>query len=193
LADGKHVLVAVDANGARLYRTLMSTDAGHPERLVPLMRYNHSSKYNRDEANAFPRQERAPQTRTTPQTSPRPVSTGKTEKSKKTNTLPDAIARAVLEKLVEIDPETILIAAHGKGKGDAARALCGFAEKRAPRIAKKIIGRAIHLESEKGGRRLTEPQLLATARRAYRHALAPRVSLESQKQGHIHGRRVRHV
>ena len=167
LADGKHVLVAVDAKGARVYRTLLSSDATRPpERLVPLIRYNDSSKYDeKDDAR----------------------------RNKKYSKLPDAIARAVLEKLAEIDPDTVLVAAHGKGKGDAARALVSFLGKHDRKLASRIVGEAVHVESEKGGRRLSDRQLLATARRAYRRVLAPRVPLEPQKRGFTHGRRVRHV
>ena len=167
LVDGKHVLVAVDAKGARVYRTLLSSDATRPpERLVPLIRYNDSSKYDeKDDAR----------------------------RNKKYSKLPDAIARAVLEKLAEIDPDTVLVAAHGKGKGDAARALVSFLGKHDRKLASRIVGEAVHLESEKGGRRLSDRQLLATARRAYRRVLSPRVPLEPQKQGVTHGRRVRHV
>ena len=167
LVDGKHVLVAVDAKGARVYRTLLSSDATRPpERLVPLIRYNDSSKYDeKDDAR----------------------------RNKKYSKLPDAIARAVLEKLAEIDPDTVLVAAHGKGKGDAARALVSFLGKHDRKLASRIVGEAVHVESEKGGRRLSDRQLLATARRAYRRVLAPRVPLEPQKQGVTHGRRVRHV
>ena len=167
LVDGKHVLVAVDAKGARVYRTLLSSDATRPpERLVPLIRYNDSSKYDeKDDAR----------------------------RNKKYSKLPDAIARAVLEKLAEIDPDTVLVAAHGKGKGDAARALVSFLGKHDRKLASRIVGEAVHVESEKGGRRLSDRQLLATARRAYRRVLSPRVPLEPQKQGVTHGRRVRHV
>ena len=167
LVDGKHVLVAVDAKGARVYRTLLSSDATRPpERLVPLIRYNDSSKYDeKDDAR----------------------------RNKKYSKLPDAIARAVLEKLAEIDPDTVLVAAHGKGKGDAARALVSFLGKHDRKLASRIVGEAVHVESEKGGRRLSDRQLLATARRAYRRVLAPRVLLEPQKRGFTHGRRVRHV
>ena len=167
LVDDKHVLVAVDAKGARVYRTLLSSDATRPpERLVPLIRYNDSSKYDeKDDAR----------------------------RNKKYSKLPDAIARAVLEKLAEIDPDTVLVAAHGKGKGDAARALVSFLGKHDRKLASRIVGEAVHLESEKGGRRLSDRQLLATARRAYRRVLSPRVPLEPQKQGVTHGRRVRHV
>ena len=171
LADGKHVLVAVDAKGARVYRTLLSSDATRPpERLVPLIRYNDSSKY--DEKKSDPTE---------------------TRRNKKASHLPDAIARAVLEKLAEIDPDTVLVAAHGKGKGDAARALVSFLGKHDRKLASRIVGEAVHVESEKGGRRLSDRQLLATARRAYRRVLAPRVPLEPQKRGFTHGRRVRHV
>ena len=171
LADGKHVLVAVDAKGARVYRTLLSSDATRPpERLVPLIRYNDSSKY--DEKKSDPTE---------------------TRRNKKASHLPDAIARAVLEKLAEIDPDTVLVAAHGKGKGDAARALVSFLGKHDRNLASRIVGEAIHVESEKGGRRLSDRQLLATARRAYRRVLAPRIPLEPQKRGFTHGRRVRHV
>ena len=167
LVDGKHVLVAVDAKGARVYRTLLSSDATRPpERLVPLIRYNDSSKYDeKDDAR----------------------------RNKKYSKLPDAIARAVLEKLAEIDPDTVLVAAHGKGKGDAARALVSFLGKHDRKLASRIVGEAVHVESEKGGRRLSDRQLLATARRADRRVLAPRVPLEPQKRGFTHGRRVRHV
>ena len=167
LADGKHVLVAVDAKGARVYRTLLSSDATRPpERLVPLIRYNDSSKYDeKDDAR----------------------------RNKKYSKLPDAIARAVLEKLAEIDPDTVLVAAHGKGKGDAARALVSFLGKHDRNLASRVVGEAIHAESEKGGRRLSDRQLLAAARRAYRRVLAPRIPLEPQKRGFTHGRRVRHV
>ena len=167
LADGKHVLVAVDAKGARVYRTLLSSDATRPpERLVPLIRYNDSSKYDeKDDAR----------------------------RNKKYSKLPDAIARAVLEKLAEIDPDTVLVAAHGKGKGDAARALVSFLGKHDRNLASRIVGEAIHVESEKGGRRLSDRQLLATARRTYRRVLAPRIPLEPRKRGFTHGRRVRHV
>ena len=172
LADGKHVLVAVDAKGARVYRTLLSSDATRPpERLVPLVRYNDSSKY--DEKKSDP--------------------TSQTRRNKKASRLPDAIARAVLEKLAEIDPDTVLVAAHGKGKGDAARALVSFLGKHDRNLASRIVGEAIHVESEKGGRRLSDRQLLATARRTYRRVLAPRIPLESRKRGFTHGRRVRHV
>ena len=171
LADGKHVLVAVDAKGARVYRTLLSSDATRPpERLVPLIRYNDSSKY--DEKKSDPTE---------------------TRRNKKASHLPDAIARAVLEKLAEIDPDTVLVAAHGKGKGDAARALVSFLGKHDRNLAARVVGEAIHVESEKGGRRLSDRQLLATARRAYRRVLAPRIPLEPQKRGFTHGRRVRHV
>jgi len=171
LADGKHVLVAVDAKGARVYRTLLSSDATRPpERLVPLIRYNDSSKY--DEKKSDP---------------------AETRRNKKASRLPDAIARAVLEKLAEIDPDTVLVAAHGKGKGDAARALVSFLGKHDRNLASRVVGEAIHVESEKGGRRLSDRQLLATARRAYRRVLAPRIPLEPQKRGFTHGRRVRHV
>ena len=171
LADGKHVLVAVDAKGARVYRTLLSSDATHPpERLVPLIRYNDSSKY--DEKKSDPTE---------------------TRRNKKASQLPDAIARAVLEKLAEIDPDTVLVAAPGKGKGDAARALVSFLGKHDRNLASRVVGEAIHVESEKGGRRLSDRQLLATARRAYRRVLAPRIPLEPQKRGFTHGRRVRHV
>jgi len=171
LADGKHVLVAVDAKGARVYRTLLSSDATRPpERLVPLIRYNDSSKY--DEKKSDPTE---------------------TRRNKKASHLPDAIARAVLEKLAEIDPDTVLVAAHGKGKGDAARALVSFLGKHDRNLASRVVGEAIHVESEKGGRRLSDRQLLATARRAYRRVLAPRIPLEPQKRGFTHGRRVRHV
>jgi len=171
LADGKHVLVAVDAKGARVYRTLLSSDATRPpERLVPLIRYNDSSKY--DEKKSDPTE---------------------TRRNKKASRLPDAIARAVLEKLAEIDPDTVLVAAHGKGKGDAARALVSFLGKHDRNLASRVVGEAIHVESEKGGRRLSDRQLLATARRAYRRVLAPRIPLEPQKRGFTHGRRVRHV
>ena len=167
LVDGKHVLVAVDAKGARVYRTLLSSDATRPpERLVPLIRYNDSSKYDeKDDAR----------------------------RNKKYSKLPDAIARAVLEKLAEIDPDTVLVAAHGKGKGDAARALVSFLGKHDRNLASRVVGEAIHAESEKGGRRLSDRQLLAAARRAYRRVLAPRIPLEPQKRGFTHGRRVRHV
>ena len=167
LADGKHVLVAVDAKGARVYRTLLSSDVTRPpERLVPLIRYNDSSKYDeKDDAR----------------------------RNKKYSKLPDAIARAVLEKLAEIDPDTVLVAAHGKGKGDAARALVSFLGKHDRNLASRVVGEAIHAESEKGGRRLSDRQLLAAARRAYRRVLAPRIPLEPQKRGFTHGRRVRHV
>ena len=171
LVDGKHVLVAVDAKGARVYRTLLSSDATRPpERLVPLIRYNDSSKY--DEKKSDPTE---------------------TRRNKKASHLPDAIARAVLEKLAEIDPDTVLVAAHGKGKGDAARALVSFLGKHDRKLASRIVGEAVHVESEKGGRRLSDRQLLATARRAYRRVLAPRIPLEPQKRGFTHGRRVRHV
>ena len=171
LADGKHVLVAVDAKGARVYRTLLSSDATRPpERLVPLIRYNDSSKY--DEKKSDPTE---------------------TRRNKKASHLPDAIARAVLEKLAEIDPDTVLVAAHGKGKGDAARALVSFLGKHDRNLASRVVGEAIHAESEKGGRRLSDRQLLAAARRAYRRVLAPRIPLEPQKRGFTHGRRVRHV
>ena len=171
LADGKHVLVAVDAKGARVYRTLLSSDATRPpERLVPLIRYNDSSKY--EEKKSDPTE---------------------TRRNKKASQLPDAIARAVLEKLAEIDPDTVLVAAHGKGKGDAARALVSFLGKHDRNLASRVVGEAIHVESEKGGRRLSDRQLLATARRAYRRVLAPRIPLEPQKRGFTHGRRVRHV
>ena len=173
LADGKHVLVAVDAKGARVYRTLLSSDATRPpERLVPLIRYNDSSKYRYDEKKSDPTE---------------------TRRNKKASRLPDAIARAVLEKLAEIDPDTVLVAAHGKGKGDAARALVSFLGKHDRNLASRVVGEAIHVESEKGGRRLSDRQLLATARRAYRRVLAPRIPLEPQKRGFTHGRRVRHV
>ena len=171
LADGKHVLVAVDAKGARVYRTLLSSDATRPpERLVPLIRYNDSSKY--DEKKSDPTE---------------------TRRNKKASHLPDAIARAVLEKLAEIDPDTVLVAAHGKGKGDAARALVSFLGKHDRNLAARVVGEAIHVESEKGGRRLSDRQLLATARRTYRRVLAPRIPLEPRKRGFTHGRRVRHV
>jgi hypothetical protein len=171
LADGKHVLVAVDAKGARVDRTLLSSDATRPpERLVPLIRYNDSSKY--DEKKSDPTE---------------------TRRNKKASHLPDAIARAVLEKLAEIDPDTVLVAAHGKGKADAACALVSFLGKHDRNLAARVVGEAIHVESEKGGRRLSDRQLLATARRAYRRVLAPRIPLEPQKRGFTHGRRVRHV
>ena len=54
-------------------------------------------------------------------------------------------------------------------------------------------GDVVHLESGKGGRRLTEAQLLSAARRAYRMLLKPKVPLEPQKVGFTHGRRVKHV
>ena len=54
-------------------------------------------------------------------------------------------------------------------------------------------GDVIHLESGKGGRRLTEAQLLSAARRAYRTLLKPRVPLEPQKFGFTHGRHVKHI
>ena len=58
LVDGKHVLVAVDAKGARVYRTLLSSDATRPpERLVPLIRYNDSSKYNEHDDDALRRRD----------------------------------------------------------------------------------------------------------------------------------------
>ena len=168
LADGKHVLVAVDAKGARVYRTLLSSDLTRaPERLVPLIRYNHSSKYNEHDDDAL--------------------------RNKKSSNLPDAVSRAVLEKLADIDPDTVLVAAHGKGKGDAARALVSFLGKHDRNLASRVVGEAIHAESEKGGRRLSDRQLLAAARRAYRRVLAPRIPLEPQKRGFTHGRRVRHV
>ena len=171
LADGKHVLVAVDAKGARVYRTLLSSDVTRPpERLVPLIRYNDASKH--DEKKGDPTE---------------------TRRNKKASTLPDAIARAVLEKLAEIDPDTVLVAAHGKGKDDAARALVSFLGKHDRNLASRVVGEAIHAESEKGGRRLSDRQLLAAARRAYRRVLAPRIPLEPQKRGFTHGRRVRHV
>jgi len=174
LADGKHVLVAVDAKGARVYRTLLSSDATRPpERLVPLIRYNDSSKFDEKKGD------------------PNPISSPR--RNKKVSVLPDAIARAVLEKLAEIDPDTVLVAAHGKGKGDAARALVSFLGKHDRNLASRVVGEAIHVESEKGGRRLSDRQLLATARRAYRRVLAPRIPLEPQKRGFTHGRRVRHV
>jgi hypothetical protein len=138
--------------------------------LVPLIRYNDSSKY--DEKKSDPTE---------------------TRRNKKASHLPDAIARAVLEKLAEIDPDTVLVAAHGKGKGDAARALVSFLGKHDRNLAARVVGEAIHVESEKGGRRLSDRQLLATARRAYRRVLAPRIPLEPQKRGFTHGRRVRHV
>ena len=167
LMDGKHVLIAIDTKGARVYRTLRSSDATRPpERLVPLIRYNDSSKYGENDG---------------------------ARRNKKTSSLPDAIARAVLEKLAEINPDTVLVAAHGKGKGDAARALVSFLGKHDRNLAARVVGEAIHVESEKGGRRLSDRQLLATARRAYRRVLAPKVPLEPQKRGFIHGRRVRHV
>ena len=55
------------------------------------------------------------------------------------------------------------------------------------------MGDVVHLEGDKGGRPLTEAQLLAAARRAYRTLLKPRVPLEPQKVGFTHGRRVRRV
>ena len=173
LADGKHVLVAVDA-GARVYRTLLSSDVTRPpERLVPLIRYNDASKHElKKKKRRFDRVRGRAKTL--------PLS-------------PIAIARAVLEKLAEIDPDTVLVAAHGKGKGDAARALVSFLRKHDRNLASRVVGEAIHAESEKGGRRLSDRQLLAAARRAYRRVLAPRIPLAPQKRGFTHGRRVRHV
>lgn len=55
------------------------------------------------------------------------------------------------------------------------------------------VGDVVQLEGDKGGRPLTEAQLLSAARRAYRTMLRPRVPLEPQKVGFTHGRRVRHV
>lgn len=51
----------------------------------------------------------------------------------------------------------------------------------------------VHLEGDKGGRPLTDAQLLSAARRAYRAILRPRVPLEPRQVGFTHGRRVRHV
>ena len=193
LVDGKHVLVLVDAKGARLYCTLFSCDAGSmPERLVPLIRYNHSSKSYDPDLDPSEKA-RAPQTRASPQTSHQhATSTGKTSHPKST-VLPDAIARAVMEHLKELDPETVLVAAHGKGKGDASKALVAFAKKHAPLLAEKFIGDSIHMESESGGKRLTDAQVLSNARHAYRHALAPKVPLDPAKQtgGFTHGRRAK--
>lgn len=173
LADGKHVLVAVDAKGARVYRTLLSSDVTRPpERLVPLIRYNDASKHELKKKKG---------------------DSTETRRNEKASALPDAIARAVLEKLAEIDPDTVLVAAHGKGKGDAARALVSFLRKHDRNLASRVVGEAIHAESKKGGRRLSDRQLLAAARRAYRRVLAPRIPLEPQKRGFTHGRRVRHV
>ena len=191
LVDGKHVLVVVDAKGARLYRTLFTSDFKQPERLVPLIRYNHSSKKYYDSLETP--NERTQQTGSAPQRSHQhATSTGKTSHPK-SQILPDAIARAVMTQLTEINPETVLVAAHGKGKGDASKALVSFAKKHNPELFEKFIGEALHLESQSGGKRLTDPQVLATARRAYRNVLAPKVPLDPAKHGFTHGRRVKHL
>ena len=42
LSDGKHVLVALDRRGARMYRTTTKADGRKPTKLTPLVRYNAS-------------------------------------------------------------------------------------------------------------------------------------------------------
>ena len=86
-------------------------------------------------------------------------------------------------KLRELRPETVMIAAHGTGKSDGAKALLEYARKHAPDVAERVVGDAVHLEGEHGGRRLSEAQLLRAARRAYRVLLKPRVPLQARKVG----------
>jgi hypothetical protein len=93
-------------------------------------------------------------------------------------------------KLRELRPKTILVAAHGKGKSDGKKALLEYARKHAPDVAERVVGEAVHLEGERGGRRLSEAQLLRAARRAYRLLLKPRVPLQARKvQGRKGGTR----
>ena len=98
LADGKHVLVAVDAKGARVYRTLLSSDVTRPpERLVPLIRYNDASKHELKKKKAIrqrrggtkrlplsPTRSPAPFSRSSPRSTPTPCSSPRTAKARAT-------------------------------------------------------------------------------------------------------------
>ncbi len=191
LTDGKHVLVAFDGDGARLFRTL-APDLP-PLALEPITIYNHV--HHVDPEGGFPAKPKKFERRAGALASSgiggggggggggSPTS-GATPGVGGGFPLTEPVLRGIVLALRELRPESVLVAAHGKGKSDGARALLEYARKHAPDVAERIVGEAVHLEGERGGRRLSEAQLLRAARRAYRLLLKPRVPLQARKVGH---------
>lgn len=194
LTDGKHVLVAFDGDGARLFRTLAppraSGDADLPAlRLEPVVKYD--TRYHVDPDGGSPARPERIERRAGALASSgigggggggggSPTS-GATPGVGGGYPLTQPVLRGVVLKLRELRPKTILVAAHGKGKSDGKKALLEYARKHAPDVAERVVGEAVHLEGERGGRRLSEAQLLRAARRAYRLLLKPRVPLQARK------------
>jgi len=187
LTDGKHVLVVFDADGARLYRTL---DADLPAlRLEPVVKYNTRCHVDPDGGSPA-RPERIERRAGALASSGIGGGGGGGGGSPTSGATPGVgggypltqpVLRGVVLKLRELRPETVLVAAHGKGKSDGKFALLEYARKHAPDVAERIVGEAVHLEGERGGRRLSEAQLLRAARRSYRVLLKPRVPLQPRK------------
>ena len=192
LTDGKHVLVAFDGDGARLFRTLAGPDLP-ALRLEPVVRYDKRDHV--DPAGGFPAKPAKIERRAGALASSgigggggggggggSPTS-GATPGVGGGFPLTHSVLRGVVLKLRELRPETVMIAAHGTGKSDGAKALLEYARKHAPDVAERVVGDAVHLEGEHGGRRLSEAQLLRAARRVYRVLLKPRVPLQARKVG----------
>ena len=203
LTDGKHVLVAFDGDGARLFRTLAppraSGDADLPAlRLEPVVKYD--TRHHLDPEGGSPARPERIERRAGALASSgiggggggggggSPTS-GATPGVGGGFPLTEPVLRGIVLALRELRPESVLVAAHGKGKSDGARALLEYARKHAPDVAERVVGEAVHLEGERGGRRLSEAQLLRAARRAYRLLLKPRVPLQARKVGKARGRK----
>ena len=192
LTDGKHVLVVFDGDGARLYLTLAprASDADLPAlRLEPVVKYD--TRLHLDPDGGSPARPERIERRAGALASSgiggggggcggSPTS-GATPGVGGGYPLTQPVLRGVVLKLRELQPETVLVAAHGKGKSDGKFALLEYARKHAPDVAERIVGEAVHLEGERGGRRLSEAQLLRAARRSYRVLLKPRVPLQPRK------------
>ena len=195
LTDGKHVLVAFDGDGAHLYRTLAPPRASASDadllalRLEPVVKYD--TRYHLDPEGGSPARPERIERRAGALASSgiggggggcggSPTS-GATPGVGGGYPLTQPVLRGVVLKLRELQPETVLVAAHGKGKSDGKFALLEYARKHAPDVAERIVGEAVHLEGERGGRRLSEAQLLRAARRSYRVLLKPRVPLQPRK------------
>ena len=193
LSDGKHVLVVLDSDGARLYRTLVGN--GGSESLPPLIVYNRETHPDPADGHG-PRpdalERKAKRDGGGGGGGDRGHSSGRTPGVGGGFPLTDAVLRGVVRGLRDARPEAVLVAARGKGKSDGARALMLHARRHAPDVADKVLHPVINLDAERGGRPMTEAQLLRAARAAYRVALKPRVPLSPSKVGHVHGRRVKH-
>ena len=99
------------------------------------------------------------------------------------------LAQVISIELTRADaPSKPLPSFDARAYSGGAKALLEYARKHAPDVAERVVGDAVHLEGEHGGRRLSEAQLLRAARRAYRLLLKPRVPLQARKVGHAKAR-----